>query len=274
MSVFSNSLLVLNYNYSCHLSSSVELLREFYSQSFSDVVVYSDIPETGDDNVNFVRTERGQICQGVFPHLLRAEPQLATRYDGIFFLMDDVLLKPELLGHCDLNNVLQLPDYDGLKLPEIDKGTAPIMQGLATPRTIEEWKTPDYFRGPWKNQKTRGLTAIEKLSADPEFAREGFNTFSYNYPDFFFIPAKHVNEFCRLADYFYRYDVWLSIAFGSLLSHLEPDPENYNVDFYVELTWGKKKRAKEPAKLPKPTSAFMHPVKYSELEPSEIAQLL
>jgi len=216
---FKNSILIVNFNYAQHVIHK-DYLKELYNSHFKKIIFYSDVGNgLQDEEVNYIYTCRGQLTQGIFKHFYHKYYNDVDSSDGIFYTMDD--------------NILNL---NTLNLYRNDKVICFLSSNLG-----ELIDLNSLINSCWFKDTEFGVEAILSLFHNQEYIqkfkwKDGIHSLS----DYFFIPRKHFNQdFVDAMDIFAKMKVFLEIAIPTIISHLIPNKNDYQLFGHATYLWNK-----------------------------------
>lgn len=205
-----NVILIVVFNYNRCLNN-VEFIKKLYGPYFKKIIFYSDIPETGNSEINFINIEQGHYTHRIFNHFYKKYIDLIDKCDGLFYTMDDNIINLNILNLMDCKKILYY---------------------------YRELKELNHYSG-WHWDYPFGKEAINNLSRDVDFQKFNINKFSGAFADWFYLPKQYLtDELFELFDLFAKYRVFLELAIPSIINNIELDKEKY-VNFTDEVIWGK-----------------------------------
>lgn len=240
MFTFKNCPLIVVFNYSNCIHNK-DIIREIYSKHFKTIIFYSDIPNTNDEEVNFVNIEKGYFTHAIFEHFKENYQNILNNCDGIFYTMDDNILNVNIINLFDNEKIIFY--YNEIKNVESYKG----------------WH--------WDSQDLQNC--IKNLRNDQEFQKYNIDKFSGSFADWFFLPKKYLtNELFDLFKLFAKHKVFLEIAIPSIINNIETNKSNYQI-FTDNVLWDdNRKKLFEKEYIRKSLNfdhnLLVHPIKFNQ----------
>jgi hypothetical protein len=210
-----NVLLIINYNHAHY--ESIPLIKQMYGDYFKNIVFYGpertfcsatkyEYPE-----IEYLDHNMGYVSYLSIAKAMEKYPD----FDGYLFLMDDCILNAWFLKDMkDLDiTKIWLPCcefVDGNK-----RGTSLDLKRGLSATTWEWWKTQ------WGYRKT-----VQAYNEIPYHYKEmlaqnfGQDCVVASFSDCLYVPAQYKNEYIELATLLAKHDVFLEIAFPTILSCL------------------------------------------------------
>jgi hypothetical protein len=233
--MFNNSILLINFNYSKDTNNK-QFLKNLYSPYFKSIYFYSDLPLTSDNEINFVRTNRGCFTHRIFIDFFEKYQQQINQSDGLFYIHDDCIL-----------NVKKLNSYSSSDIIYYNE-----------PKTILSLSELPSIKN-WHWQHSHGVKAIQNIKNNPIKKITGV------FSDFFYLPSTFINQ--KTIDLFKLYkDVFLEIAIPSIIYHIKPENTNYQ-EFSSKILWGKDRDKLSDINFLKDTiknNLITHPIKFNK----------
>jgi len=216
---FKNSILLVVFNYSS-LIRNKNVIKNIYEKHFKQIIFYSDYPVIKDDEVNFIKINKGYNTHKIFNHFYKKYKSIIDDSDGIFYTMDDNIINVNILNLFDSEKIIFY---------------------------YNEIKTLDNYSGwVWDNRtidnRCFGKDAINNLMNDNEFKKYNINKFSGSFADWFYLPKKYLTDtLFNLFELFANYEVFLEIAIPSIINNIETCETKYQ-KFTQEVLWDSDRR--------------------------------
>jgi hypothetical protein len=206
--ITNNTILLINFNHSRHTNNK-EFLKSLYGSYFKSIYFYSDLPSTSDNEINFIKTEKGFFTHRIFIDFFEKYQEEINQSDGVFYIHDDCIL-----------NVKKLNSYFSTDIIYYSKPDA-IFSLSELPRAKNlEWS---HWKQPY------GVEAIQSIQNNP--ITKIIRVFS----DFFYLPSTFINQ--KTIDLFKLYkNVFLEIAIPSIINHIKPKNIQYK-KFSSKILW-------------------------------------
>lgn len=263
-SPFRNSVLLVVFNYADCVHNK-EFIDQLYGRFFKRIIFYSDLPKKTCEliqesrsgrhwvtcskpdrrfDVNYVSTNKGYFGYRIVQHFKQNYRDLLDSIDGIFYTMDDNIMNANMLSHFNTNNII----YHS-------RENRPIKQKIGW-----WWQLNEGGK--------HGNLAIRNLEKDASYQCYGVQGYSGDFSDYFYVPKRYLtDQFFSLFDIFSKYEVFLEIAIPTILNHIEPDPEKYQIP-NVFAAWESKERSLLERKksfydIFRKGFLFVHPVKFN-----------
>jgi hypothetical protein len=237
-SIFNNSILLINFNYSKDTNNK-EFLKNLYSPYFKSIYFYSDLPLTSDNEINFIRTNRGFFTHRIFVDFFEKHQEQINQSDGVFYIHDDCILNVKKLNFYSSGHIIFYH-----KPYTISQGVFSLYELPS----VKHW---------WWGGRT-GVEAIQNIKNNPIKKIAGV------FSDFFYLPSNFINQ--KIIDLFKLYEnVFLEIAIPSIIYHIKPENTNYQ-EFSSKILWGKDRDKLSDINFLKNTiknNLITHPIKFN-----------
>jgi hypothetical protein len=215
MNTFNNCILLVVFNYSNCICNK-DFIKKIYEKHFKKIIFYSDYPIKEDNEINFIKIEKGFYTHRIFNEFYKKYKTLLDESDGLFYTMDDNII-----------NVNILNSFDNSKIIYYSNSHVSIKYKLDYISNQKGWH--------WEIQY--GRNATNNLMKDNEFKKYNINKFSGKFSDFFYLPKEYLNEkLFKLFELFGKYYVFLEIAIPSIIHNIETNELQYNI-FKSEILW-------------------------------------
>jgi hypothetical protein len=208
---FKNVILVIVFNFS-NCTNNKEFIKKLYSKYFKNIIFYSDTPNNGDEEINYLPINKGIYTPKIFSHLNEKYKDLINNSDGIFYTMDDNIINVNILNSTSNEKIIYKYDQP-INTPLLD---------------LHGWWWDGEF----------GKPKIMNLESDVEFKKYNINGYTGSFSDYFYIPKKYLTDtFFDLFKLFGKHEVFLEITVPTIINYIEPNIENYNKIDLIFL-WG------------------------------------
>ena len=242
MTTFNNSILLVVFNYS-NCTSNKDFIKKIYEKHFKKIIFYSDYPITKDNEINFLKIEKGFFTHRIFNEFYNKYKTLIDESDGLFYTMDDNIINVNILNLFDNSKII----YNYSKINTLDR-----------------------FSGWWWDTLSDGnfgKKAVNNLINDCKFKEFNIDKFSRAFSDFLYLPKKYLNDkLFNLFEIFGKYNVFLEIAIPSIIHNIETNELQYNI-FKSEVLWTDRHKFSNKDyvydSLNK-KNLFLHPIKFNE----------
>jgi len=208
MGDFKNSLLIVVFNYADSVKNR-DFIRKLYENHFKQVIFYSDLGDSQENDVNYVPIVRGWHGAKVFNHLFENYRELIEESDGVFYTMDDCII-----------NLNQLATYENDRI--IFNYTGPVN------KKAEEAKQDGWI---WWHEDSVGIARLVEMEKDPRFSGLEITGYASSLADSFYIPKRYwTNRLYSLFTLFNQYEVFLEITVPTVINHIEPNESEIQVN--------------------------------------------
>ena len=105
MNTFNNCILLVVFNYS-NCTANKDFIKKIYEKHFKKIIFYSDYPITKDNEINFLKIERGFFTHQIFNEFYKKYKTLIDESDGLFYTMDDNIINVNILNLFDNSKII------------------------------------------------------------------------------------------------------------------------------------------------------------------------
>lgn len=209
---FKNCILIITFNYSNCINNK-NIIKSIYENYFKKIIFYSDYPIINDDEVNFIKINKGYNTHKIFKHFYNKYKLLIDDCDGLFYTMDDNIINVNILNLYDSKKII----YYYYEVKTLDNYSG--------------WWWDDNFKGHY------GKNAINNLLNDKNFQTYNIDKFSGAFADWFYLPKKYLTDkLFDLFELFSNYEVFLELAIPSIINNIETDKIEYQ-NFTDDILW-------------------------------------
>jgi len=196
---FKNSILIVVFNYS-NCVNNKDFIKNLYANHFKQIIFYSDLPHTIDNEVNYINIQRGYYVHKIFEHFYDNYKEILSNAERLFYTMDDNIINTNILNLYRndkilfyYNKVQTLDNYNG-------------------------W----HWDNPW------GKIAINQLLKDSKFKSFNIDKFSGDFSDWFYLPKRYLtDDLFALFKLFSTYKIFLELSIPSIINNIEKDETQY-----------------------------------------------
>ena len=250
MNTFNNCILLVVFNYS-NCTANKDFIKKIYEKHFKKIIFYSDYPITKDNEINFLKIERGFFTHQIFNEFYKKYKTLIDESDGLFYTMDDNIINVNILNLFDNSKII----YYYSEVYTLDS------------HFFKLWgQNHVWYNNVWCYWNC-GKQAINNLMNDSEFKTYNIDKFSGNFSDFFYLPKKYLNDkLFKLFELFGKYNVFLELAIPSVIHNIETDKLQYNI-FKSEILWTDRHKFFNKDHVYNSLNKknlFLHPIKFNQ----------
>ena len=258
---FKNVILLVVFNYS-NCVCNKHLLKRIYAEHFKTIIFYSDIPNSTDEEINFIDIGQGYYTAKVFKHFYVKYKELINESDGLFYTMDDNIINVNILNLYKNDKILY---YKLNSTNNHNYHTA-----------LSSWFRLDDINnhtGWWWNNLPNGKPSKEnviKLLGDDDFKQYNIDKFTGGFSDWFYLPKKYLTDHLfELFELFAKYDIFLEIAIPSVINNIENDETKYQLFTHDILWWNNRDNFSNKEyvynSFNKNHNLIAHPIKFNSM---------